>query len=92
MFSLISKFNLLPSLYRYLSLGVIIFALSICSYCYTLNKGYKKGLKEAQTECQVEQKDQQIQSQNETIQVIQKAKVISKSNSFLERDQLIDKL
>lgn len=40
----------------------------------------------------IQQQEQIIETQNETIQVVKKAKVIAKNNSSLERDALIDKL
>jgi hypothetical protein len=40
----------------------------------------------------IEQQGQTIQTQNETIKVVKKSKIIAKNNAALERDALIDKL
>lgn len=53
---------------------------------------FKAGYNQAALNCQIQTQQQQIVIQNENLKHTQKAKTISKANSFLERNDLIDGL
>lgn len=87
--------NLIAPFRKYVIVGGIVFLLSlfcIVAYNYKLDARYKEGVLVGRSQYELTQKEQQINTQSDTIKTIQKARIISKNNASLERDELIDKL
>lgn len=89
MLSLVSFFQ---SSWKYLLAAAIALAVLALVASTELKRAEQNGFDRATAACEQQIQQQQIEVQHETIQTIQKAKIISKNNSALERDQLIDKL
>ena len=87
--------NLIAPFRKYIIAGGLVFLLCLfctVAYNYKLDARYKEGVLVGKSQCELTQKDQQINTQSDTIKTIQKARIISKNNASLERDELIDKL
>ena len=68
-------------------------ALLVCSlFIGTFQYGKHIGVSATELLCETTKQQEQLRSQNENIQLMQKAKTISRRNNNLERDQLINKL
>lgn len=86
MLSILSFVKLNASLKKYIAICMILIISHSLVYIYTKNTCEIVATKD----CTISKQNDQILIQNENIKHTQKAKQISKNNSLLERDTLID--